>query len=55
MTTSTAGDIRLGDYSLVGKDTQLAIAKGLDDARWYASPIPRPLNGSLHAPDKALA
>jgi Na+-transporting NADH:ubiquinone oxidoreductase subunit F len=27
------------DYSLVGKDTALAIEKGLADAKWYASPI----------------
>jgi Na+-transporting NADH:ubiquinone oxidoreductase subunit F len=29
------------DYSLVGKDTALAIAKGLAEATWYASPVPR--------------
>lgn len=34
-------DIRLSDYSLVGKDTQLAIEKGLAEAYWYQSPISR--------------
>ena len=29
------------DYSLTGKDTERAIAQGLEDARWYASPIPK--------------
>ena len=33
--------IRLNDYSLVGEDTKLAIEKGLAEATWYASPIPR--------------
>jgi len=33
--------IRLSDYSLVGKDTALAIEKGLAEATWYASPVPR--------------
>ncbi len=33
---------RLSDYSLVGKDTALAIEKGLAEAAWYASPVPRP-------------
>ena len=33
--------IRLSDYSLVGKDSQLAIAKGLSDANWYTSPVPK--------------
>ena len=30
---------RLSDYSLVGKDTPLALQKGLVEAKWYASPI----------------
>ena len=34
-------DIRLSDYSLVGKDTELAIENGLAEATWYASPVPR--------------
>ena len=33
--------VRLNDYSLVGKDTALAIEKGLAEAAWYASPVPR--------------
>ena len=34
-------EIRLSDYSLVGKDSALAIEKGLAEATWYASPIPK--------------
>jgi MocE subfamily Rieske [2Fe-2S] domain protein len=30
-----------GDYSLIGKDSALAVVKGLAEARWYASPIPK--------------
>jgi fatty acid desaturase len=33
--------IRLSDYSLVGKDTALAIEQGLAEASWYASPVPK--------------
>jgi len=33
-------ETRLNDYSLVGKDTQLAIENGLAEATWYASPVP---------------
>ena len=33
--------IQLSDYSLVGKDTELAIAKGLAEATWYQSPVSR--------------
>jgi len=33
--------IRLSDYSLVGKDTPLALEKGLVEAKWYASPVPK--------------
>ncbi len=36
----TAGS-RLSDYSLVGKDSALAVEKGLAEAKWYASPVPR--------------
>ena len=32
--------IRRSDYSLVGRDTPLAIEKGLAEAAWYASPVP---------------
>ncbi|CAN5833648.1 hypothetical protein BH10CHL1_BH10CHL1_14370 [soil metagenome] len=35
------GKIRLSDYSLVGEDSALAIEKGLAEATWYASPIPK--------------
>ena len=41
MTNSLAGQIRLSDYSLVGKDSAAAIEKGLAEATWYASPIPK--------------
>lgn len=34
-------EIRLNDYSLTGKDTILAIQKGLAEATWYTSPIPK--------------
>jgi Na+-transporting NADH:ubiquinone oxidoreductase subunit F len=34
-------EFRPSDYSLVGKDTALAIEKGLAEATWYASPIPK--------------
>ncbi len=30
---------QLSDYSLIGKDTPLALEKGLVEARWYASPV----------------
>ena len=33
--------IGLSDYSLVGKDTALAIEKGLAEATWYTSPVPK--------------
>lgn len=33
--------IQRSDYSLVGKDAPLAIEKGLADAKWYTSPVPR--------------
>ena len=35
-------EIRLSDYSLVGKRTQQAIEEGLADATWYMSPVPKP-------------
>ena len=38
---SETNTIRLSDYSLVGKDTALAIEKGLAEATWYTSPVPR--------------
>lgn len=33
--------IRLNDYSLVGKDTARAIERGLAEAPWYVSPVPK--------------
>jgi len=33
--------LRLGDYSLTGKDTALAVEKGLAEATWYTSPVPK--------------
>jgi Na+-transporting NADH:ubiquinone oxidoreductase subunit F len=36
---SNATTIQLSDYSLVGKDTALAIEKGLAEATWYQSPV----------------
>jgi len=41
MTTNAIGKIQLSDYSLVGKDSALAIEKGLAEATWYASPVPK--------------
>jgi Na+-transporting NADH:ubiquinone oxidoreductase subunit F len=41
MTTDTRASINQRDYSLVGKDTDLAIQSGLADAKWYTSPVPR--------------
>ncbi len=38
---ATANEIRLNDYSLIGEDTVLAIQKGLAEATWYTSPVPR--------------
>lgn len=34
-------EVKVGDYSLVGKDAALAIEKGLAEATWYASPVPK--------------
>src|ERR1017187_7462494 len=33
--------IQLNDYSLVGRDTPLAVEKGLAEATWYACPVPK--------------
>lgn len=41
MTTNMVSKLRLSDYSLVGKDSALAIEKGLAEATWYASPVPK--------------
>jgi len=29
------------DYSLIGEETKIAIERGLADAEWYKSPVPR--------------
>ena len=34
-------ELKLGDYSLVGKDAALAVENGLAEATWYASPVPK--------------
>ena len=34
-------EIKLSDYSLVGKDSAAAVEKGLAEATWYASPVPK--------------
>jgi Na(+)-translocating NADH:ubiquinone oxidoreductase F subunit len=34
-------ELQLSDYSLVGKDSALAVEKGLAEATWYASPVPK--------------
>lgn len=41
MATIIKTDYHPGDYSLVGKDTAEAIRKGLAEATWYASPVPK--------------
>jgi MocE subfamily Rieske [2Fe-2S] domain protein len=33
--------VQKSDYSLVGRDTALALQKGLADAKWYTSPVPK--------------
>jgi Na+-transporting NADH:ubiquinone oxidoreductase subunit F len=38
---SATQEIRLSDYSLVGKDSAEAIERGLAEAQWYACPIPK--------------
>lgn len=41
VTSAESKEIRLSDYSLVGKDTALAIEKGLAEASWHTSPVPK--------------
>jgi len=41
MNMKLASSIRLSDYSLVGKDSTLAVEKGLAEAKWYTSPVPK--------------
>jgi len=41
MTVAASAERQLSDYSLVGPQSEQAVALGLADARWYATPIPR--------------
>ena len=41
MNNEMINKIPLSDYSLIGKDSSLAIEKGLANAKWYVSPVPR--------------
>jgi Na+-transporting NADH:ubiquinone oxidoreductase subunit F len=41
MDEKTTGAIFVNDYSLVGKNSTLAVQKGLAEAKWYSSPIPK--------------
>jgi len=41
MAVETPDGSRLSDYSLTGRDAALAVEKGLADAKWYVSPVPR--------------
>ena len=41
MTVSIETHRSLSDYSLVGEHAALAVERGLADAKWYASPIPK--------------
>ncbi len=38
---TSKSEFHLGDYSLVGKDSAAAVEKGLAEAKWYASPVPK--------------
>lgn len=40
MTKAKVGE-EIRDYSLVGREASLALERGLADATWYTSPIPR--------------
>jgi Na+-transporting NADH:ubiquinone oxidoreductase subunit F len=41
MAAGNGGSRQLGDYSLVGPNAARAVQRGLADAKWYASPIPK--------------
>jgi Na(+)-translocating NADH:ubiquinone oxidoreductase F subunit len=41
MSAGLTEEARRKDYSLVGKDSQLAIERGLAGADWYTSPVPK--------------
>lgn len=37
---------RPGDYSLFGDDSRQAVERGLAEADWYQTPVPRELMGN---------
>ena len=41
MTANIPTEIHLNDYSLIGKDSALAVERGLANAEWYRTPIPK--------------
>ncbi len=41
MTANAIPEVHMNDYSLIGKDSALAIEKGLANAEWYRTPIPK--------------
>ena len=41
MGNTTVGELPRTDYSLVGENSILAVQKGLAEAKWYASPVPK--------------
>ena len=41
MSILEAGQVSRTDYSLVGKNSPLAVQKGLAGAKWYTSPVPK--------------
>jgi Na+-transporting NADH:ubiquinone oxidoreductase subunit F len=41
MSNVKVGEIPRNDYSLVGKNSGLAVEKGLAGAKWYTSPVPK--------------
>lgn len=47
MAANIAAPRSRGDYSLVGRTSKLAVEKGLADARWYLSPVPKEQMRSL--------
>ena len=41
MSKANIGEVPRIDYSLVGSNSVLAVQKGLADAKWYTSPVPK--------------
>ena len=41
MSKANIGEVPRTDYSLVGSNSVLAVQKGLADAKWYTSPVPK--------------